>query len=108
MSKPYPNRRRRRPGRQPPNRFSGRYLTPSARGYTGPGFKQLWDLFLPLRGRDRREFFNTVSATIALAGGLTGALIGFSCFGLLGGIFGLGAGVTLGGSIAERGRFYRR
>jgi hypothetical protein len=42
-----------------------------------------------------------------IAGGATGALIGFSCFGVVGGLFGLGAGIAAGGSIAESGRFYR-
>jgi hypothetical protein len=60
-----------------------------------------------VRGRKKRELFNTVSGTIVLGCGLTGAAIGFSWLGVVGGLVGLGAGIAAGGRIAERGRFYR-
>jgi hypothetical protein len=106
MSKPYPNRRRRRPGRRPPHRYSGRFHGPQ--GYTGPGFRQLCDAFLPFDGGKRRKFFNVLSSTIVLAGGVTGAAIGFWQLGVVGGLVGLGAGITAGGWYAEKRRFYRR
>jgi hypothetical protein len=65
-------------------------------------------MILPMRGTARREFFNTLSGTIVIGCGLAGGLIGFSCFGFVGGLVGLGAGITAGGSFAEKRWFYRR
>jgi hypothetical protein len=60
-----------------------------------------------MRGRERRQFFNTLSSTIVLASGLTGALLGYSWFGFWGGCLGLSIGIAAGGSVAGKGRFYR-
>jgi hypothetical protein len=65
------------------------------------------DLVLPMRGRQRREFFNAVSSAIVLGCGVTGALIGFCCFGLLGGLLCFGAGVMVREAFVGQGRFYR-
>jgi hypothetical protein len=107
MPRSYPHRRRR-PGRRPPNRFSGRLSGPLPRGFTGPGFKQLYDVFLPMRGRERKAFFNQVSGGLVLGLGLGGALLGFSLLGLLGAPLGFAAGIAAGGACAEGQRFYRR
>jgi hypothetical protein len=53
MGRPYPKGRRRRPGRRPPNRSSGRYGPPRPQGFTTGGFRTFYDLVLPgLRGRE--------------------------------------------------------
>ena len=50
MPRPYPNRRRRRPGRRPPDRFSGSGGGP-APGFTPPVYKAVYDWLMPgLRG----------------------------------------------------------
>jgi hypothetical protein len=107
MPRPYPHRRRR-PGRRPPHRFPGRSPGPPPRGFTGPGFKQFYDALLPMKGRERKAFFNQVSGGLVLGFGLAGALLGFSWLGLPGAVFGLGIGVAGGASFAERQRFHRR
>ena len=109
MSRPNPHRRRRRPGRRPPGRYSG--LPPSPprpRGFTPPGWRQACDLVLPFRGRDKRLFFNRIGGGIAVAAGLFGALVGYAVLGLLGAFVGLWAGVTLCGMALEDGRYIRR
>ena len=106
-SRPNGKRRRHRPGRRPPHRYSGRSPGPAGRGYTGPGFKQLCDAFLPVHGREKREFFNALSGTLVLGCGLAGGWLGLCWLGPLGGLVGLGVGIAAGGAIAERGRYYR-
>jgi hypothetical protein len=69
----------------------------------------LYDLMLPtLQGREKRVFFNKVSGGMVLGFGLGGALAGFGWAGLPGAAVGLAAGLGLGGSFAERHRFFRR
>jgi hypothetical protein len=93
MSRRPPNRRRR-PGRRPPNRYSGRHGPPTLQGFTGPGFRQLYEWMLPgLGGTAKKHHFNDVSRGIILA--------------WLGAILGLGGGIAAGGSFAESQRFHR-
>ena len=108
MARSYPNRRRRRPGRRPPRRYSGGHGPPRPHGFTGPGFRQLYRWILPgLEGHEKKRYFNEVSRGIVLAAGLCGAVLGLACFGWVGAILGLGGGVAAGGSFAESRRFYR-
>ena len=53
-------------------------------------------------------FFNHVSGGLVLGIALGAAVIGAAFFGPLGAFLGLGVGLMAGGSVAERGRFYRR
>ena len=62
MPRPYPDRRRRRPGRRPPNRYHGGAGPDAARrGRTAspaPSCGPAYHMFLPFRGREKRAFFN--------------------------------------------------
>ena len=108
MPRPYPHGRRRRPGRRPPNRYSGRYGSAQPQGFTPTGFRTFYNLFMPgLQGREKREYFNQVSAWMVGSFALVGAMFGYDWFGPVGVIFGLGAGIAAGSSIAQKKRFYR-
>ena len=100
MSRSDPNRPRRRTGR-PRSR-------PPARGFTGPGGRQLFDAILPMQGQERKRYFNQVSAWLVLGLGLGGAMVGYAWAGIIGGVLGFGAGAAVGGTFVERQRFYRR
>ena len=106
MAKRYPHRPRRRPGRRPP--YRPRAGVPTPRGYTVAGVRQVVDALLPLEGRERRRFFNTMSASLVVSLGLGGALLGGSWGGPVGAVVGFGAGVAAGGRFVERRRFFRR
>jgi hypothetical protein len=109
MSRPYPNRRRRRPGRPPPNRYDGGPGPPRPQGFTPAGYRVLYDLMLrTLQGREKRVFFNKVSGGMVIGFGLGGAVAGFAWAGVIGAVIGLAVGIGLGGWFAERYRFYRR
>jgi hypothetical protein len=104
-----PHRRRRRPGRRPPDRYSGRHGPPQPQGFTPAGLRTFYDLCLPaLRGREKREFFNRVSAWMIGGFALGGAMLGYALFGPIGAFFGLGGGLMAGGALADKARFYRR
>src|SRR3954469_21981555 len=108
MARRFPRGRRRRPGRRPPNRYSGRGGPTQHRGFTGHGFTLLYDLLLPgLVGRNKRAFFNRISAWLMMGIGLGGAFAGFGLIGPLGGPLGLIAGLVTGAAIAQSSRFYR-
>jgi hypothetical protein len=109
MPRRFPNGRRRRPGRRPPNRFAGRPGPAQAPGFTPAGFRTFYNVFMPgLQGCEKREFFNQIAAWMIIGFALGGAMVGYVWFGLLGAVFGLGAGIAAGGAVAEKGRFYRR
>ena len=110
MARPNTGRRRRRPGRRPPHRppagaFNG---GPKPQGFTGPGMRQLFDAVLPMRGKDRRQFFNQASTVLVVGLGVGGAVLGLSWAGPVRAVIGLGVGAAAGGSFVERQRFYRR
>ncbi len=105
MPRRYPDRRRRRPGRRPPVRYSGWHGPGRADGFTGPGFRQLYRWLLPGLGGPE---INEVSRGIILAAGFCGAFLGPACFCWIGAILGLGGGIAAGGSFAESRRFHRR
>jgi hypothetical protein len=109
MPRRYPNGRRRRPGRRPPNRFAGRHGPAQTQGFTPAGFRTFYNVFMPgLQGREKREFFNGIAVWMIIGFALGGAMVGYASFGLIGAFFGLGAGLTVGGRFAEKNRFYRR
>jgi hypothetical protein len=109
MPRRSPNRRRRQPGRRPPNRYSGFSGSSPLQGFTPPVFKAVYDLLMPsLRGAGRKRFFNEVSGGMVLTCALIGAIMGYNGLGVLGLILGLGAGLAAGGALVEKGRFYRR
>lgn len=104
MSRPSPNRRRRRPDHRPSTvrRFS------RPRGFTRPGSQPFWNAILPLHGSERRRFFNEISHWMVLGFGVGGALLGLAWAGLLGVFLGFGLGITAGGHLVEKGGFHRR
>ena len=109
MARKYPDQPRRRPGRRPAHRPPGGPSGPAPRGFTGPGFGQLYARMMPgLAGAEKRQFFNEVSGGVVVAAGLIGAGLGFACLGWIGGILGLSLGITVGGSYVEKQRYYRR
>ena len=108
MSRPYPNRRRKRPGRRPPHRYRGG--SPPARpdGFMDFGARHIYDLILPgIRGRDRRQAFNRASLVFVVVVGLTGAFLGFDSAGLPGAILGGIAAAAFMGHGLRKHRFFR-
>ena len=100
MPRPYPKRRRRRPGRRPPDRYSG--------GFTPPGLDSTYRAGMPyLAGRGKRAFFNGLSRWLLAGFGLGGAALGLCWLGPLGAILGLAGGLVAGGHVAVKGRFHR-
>jgi hypothetical protein len=100
MPRSHPNRRRRRPGRRPPQRYSG--------GFTPPGVDSFYKVAMPaLAGREKREFFNGLARWLLAGFGLGGAVLGLCWLGPLGAILGLGVGLVAGGHAAVKGRFFR-
>ncbi len=106
MPRKPPDRPRQRPGKRPPNRHPA---GPDPRGFTGPGYNQLYSWMMPgLARAEKREFFNEVSGAVVLAAALIGAGLGYICLGWIGAAMGLAAGISAGGSYVEKRRFYRR
>jgi hypothetical protein len=109
MPRRYPHGRRRRPGRRPPQRYSGPGGSARPQGFTPPVFKTFYDLFMPgLRGAEKKQFFNQISGGIVLSCALCGAILGYHGLGVLGGLVGLGAGMAAGSSLVQKQRFFRR
>jgi len=109
MARPYPNCRRRRPGRRPPHRYSGHRGPPRPGGFTAGALGPLYRVLLPgLRGAEKKQFFNGMSRALPLGLGVGGAMLGFAWLGPLGAVLGLGGGLVAGASAAEGQRFYRR
>src|SRR5262245_46348651 len=107
MGRRYPNRRRRRPGRRPPDRYSG--LGQDSSGFTPAGLDTFYKALMPgLGGREKREYFNDISAWLIMGIALGGAVVGYACLGVIGASLGLGAGLMAGGVVAGKGGFYRR
>jgi hypothetical protein len=99
MPRRHPDRRRRRPGRRPPHRYSG--FTPS-----GPG--SFYRVALPsLAGAEKRGYFNDISRWPLAGLGLGGAVLGLCWLGPLGAFLGLAGGLIAGGHFAIKGRFHR-
>jgi hypothetical protein len=108
MSRPYPNRRRKRPGRRPPHRYRGGGPPVRLGSFQALGFRHIYDLVVPgIRGRDRRKFFNQASGGSVLAIGLTVAFVGLSSSGLSGAILAGVAAAALMGYSLKKHRFFR-
>jgi len=110
MARRYPNRPRRRPGRRPPNRPSA---GASSGGRKPPGFthwamRPLFDAVLPMKGKERKQFYNQAATGLVVGLGLGGAMLGGSWAGPVGAVIGFGVGATAGGLFVEKRRFYRR
>jgi hypothetical protein len=100
MPRRYPNRRRHRPGRRPPQRYSG--------GFTPPGVDSFYRVAMPgLAGREKRNFFNCIARWLLAAFGVVGAVLGLCWFGPLGMLLGLAGGLVAGARFAVKGRFHR-
>jgi hypothetical protein len=107
-----PGRRRGGHGRRPPNGPTAHHTTAAGaaipHGYTEGAWGSLYRVILPLRGQDKRLFFNRVSDWGVAAAGLLGAILGFAALGVLGAFLGLGGAVMLCDQAMVRGRYIRR
>jgi hypothetical protein len=109
MARSNPGQRRRRPGRRPPHRPSaGASSGQRPQGFTGPGMRQLFDAVLPMKGRERKQFYNQASTGLVVGLGIGGAKLGGSWAGPVGAVIGFGVGATTGGLFVEKQRYYRR
>jgi hypothetical protein len=95
MSSRNRNRNRRRRG-------------PPPRGFTGPGWRELYNVAVPVRGPSKRALFNQVSRWAVAGAGLAGSVMGYGAGGVLGAAIGLGLSVTGAARYLVRNRFYRR
>jgi hypothetical protein len=88
-------------------RNRGRRRGPPPRGFTGPGFGELYRVVLPMRGAEKRRLFNAMGRwALAGAGAACGAL-GYGAAGPLGAAVGLGMGLLAGARYLVRNRFHR-
>ncbi len=110
MARKRSSRPRRRPGHRPPHkpRATAPRGRPEPHGFTAPGMRQLFDLVLPMRGEERKQFYNQASTGLVVGLGLGGAIVGYSWGGVFGAVIGLAVGVTAAGTLVEKQRFYRR
>ncbi len=108
MGKPYPNRRKKRPGRRPPHRFRGARPPVRPNSFMDFGLRHVYDLILPtIRGRDRRTFFNQASTRAVVAMGFTAAFMGYEGAGLPGAILVAVAVMALTDHAFRKHRFFR-
>jgi hypothetical protein len=109
MARHYPNRSRRRPGHRPPHARRGEaHGVARPRGFGVAGMRQLYGAILPMRGEDRRRFFNEASSGLVVGLGLGGATIGLILEGPGGALLGFLGGVVGGGLFVEHQRYDRR
>ena len=91
--------------RPSPGTFSG---DPRPSGFSGPGMRQVFDAVLPMKGKERKRFYNQARAPGLVVGlGLIFAIIGSSWGGVVGAVFGFAVGATAGGIFVENRRFFR-
>ena len=108
MSRPYPNRRKKRPGRRPPHRYRGGGFQVRPNSFQDFGARHIYDLIFPdVRGRDRRKLFNGFSAWFTISMGVIGGAAGWGMAGQVGAILGFGGGFAFGDHLARKHRFYR-
>jgi hypothetical protein len=107
LGKPYPNRRKKRPGRRPPHHYRGGYqIRPNS--FQDFGAKHVYDWIFPeIHGRQRRKLFNGFSAWFTISMGGIGGALGWRMAGPLGAFLGFGGGFMLGDHLARQHRFYR-
>ena len=84
-------------------RRRGRHPT----GFTAPGCRELYNVFLPMRGAEKRRFFNDLSDRIVVTAGVAAAVAGYGAGGLLGAVLGLAVGLAGAARAMARGRFRR-
>jgi hypothetical protein len=89
---------RRRRGR-------GRGRLPS--GFTPPGLRELYNVALPMRGGEKRRFFNELGDRLVVMIGVATAVVGYGSGGLLGAVVGLAVGLVAVARAMVRGRFRR-
>ena len=108
MPRKHANRPRPKGNHRSGGHRAGGQPRPAPRGFTGPGYRQLYGWMMPgLAGEEKRHFFNEVSGGVVLAAGVVGAGLGYGLLGWLGGALGLAAGISAGGSYVEKQRYYR-
>ena len=108
MSRPYPNRRRKRKERPPPHRYKGGGFPVRPNSFQDFGLKAIYNLLLPKLGvHNRRSYFNQVGNFIILGMGLFGAVMGFGIAGPIGAVFGGGALLALGDHSLRKHRLIR-
>lgn len=79
-------------------------------GFSGPRHRWAWGPITRgagISGREKRQFFNQISAAMILAAGLVGALFGYSLLGWIGALIGLVVATGLMRTFVVGGRFYR-
>jgi hypothetical protein len=76
-------------------------------GFTAPGCRELYNVILPMRGAEKRKFFNELSDRLVVAIGVAMAVAGFGAGGLLGAIVGLAVGLAGAAHAMVKGRFRR-
>jgi hypothetical protein len=109
MPRRYPHGRLRRPGRRPPQRYSGLGSSARPQGFTPSIYRPFYDLMMPgLQGAAKKRFFNQISGGIVLACALGGAALGYNALGVLGLLVGLNVGLAAGSSFVQKERFFRR
>jgi hypothetical protein len=76
-------------------------------GFTPPGGRELFNVTLPMRGAEKRRFFNELSDRLVVMIGVAMAVVGYGAGGLLGALAGLAAGLYAAARAATGGRFRR-
>jgi hypothetical protein len=94
MSRTHQDRRRR--GRPP-----------QTGGFTDRGPGDLYRIFLPLRGAEKRAYLNQVSRWGVACSGLAGSILGYSALGGVGAVVGLGMGLVASARYVVKNRFHR-
>jgi hypothetical protein len=86
-------------------RGRGRRRGPS--GFTPPGLRELCNIALPMRGGERRRFFNGLCDRLVVMAGVAAAVVGYGAGGLLGALVGMAVGLAGAARAMVRGRFRR-
>jgi hypothetical protein len=76
-------------------------------GFTPPGLRELCNVALPMRGGDKRRFFNKLSDRFVVMAGVAAAVVGYGAGGLPGAVVGLAVGLARAARAMVRGRFRR-
>ncbi|HEY2158393.1 MAG TPA: hypothetical protein VGH33_22375 [Isosphaeraceae bacterium] len=75
---------------------------------TTPGLRELSNVALPIRGAEKKKFFNDLSDRLVVMAGVAAAVVGYGAGGLLGALVGLMMGLYAAARAMVRGRFRRR
>jgi hypothetical protein len=71
-----------------------------------PGLRELYNVALPLRGAENRQFLNGLADRLVVMAGVA-AVVGYGYAGLIGAAVGLVLGLVGSGRAVVRGRFWR-